>query len=212
MLRERLCLLFALGTPSCALTSILPSPALFGGNVTVEGTNFDRDTLNQTPAGFETRTGQWAVAESPTAASGEQVVVKSGEASARLAVKSTVRSQAVGGEVSVRVFIGETGAGLACEGAEQAPGYVLKLEPHNERLALYRELQDSTPVATASVPIAKGEWRRVGLRCENRRVIGYLDGKPVVRDRASLGPVDLTLYGDPAVTAQFDDLKYWTKK
>ena len=204
----------ALCSSSCTLVSSLRGgPALFGGNVAVEALDFEQDPLHKPPEGFEPRGGRWSVADSPTAASGAQVVVESGDAAASLAVKKAEHSQAAAGEVAVRVLLGASGAGIGCEDENQGSGYVVKLEPSAQRIVLYRRAQDSmTPVATASAPIPKGEWVRLGIRCENKRVIGYLDGKPAVSDRASLGAVNLTLYSDPNVAAQFDDLKYWTRK
>lgn len=204
----------ALCCASCALLSSLQgAPALFGDNVAVEKFDFEQDPLHKPPQGFEARAGQWSVADSPTAASGTQVVVSSGEAPARLVVKKAERAQEARVEVFVRVFLGTSGAGIACEGVDQGLAYILKLEPSTQRVVLYKRAADSiSAVATAPAPIAKGEWARLGLRCESRRVIGYLDGKPVARDRASLGPIDLTLYSDADVTAQFDDVKYWARK
>ena len=64
----------------------------------------------------------------------------------------------------------------------------------------------------APVSAPKGEWTRVGIRCEGDRVFGYLNGKVAVKQRAEIREFDLALYTDPGVTAQFDDVAYWAPK
>ena len=60
--------------------------------------------------------------------------------------------------------------------------------------------------------VAKGDWVRIGIRCESHRTIGYVDDKSVVRIAEGVGPFDLVLIVDAGVTAQFDDLAYWASK
>jgi hypothetical protein len=153
------------------------------------------------------------VVDSPTATSGTQVLVRGGDDSAVLAVKETAGVTSAAGEVAVRVLLGSSGAGLACGGSGNRPEHLLKIEPNAARMALYRKTDDSMKVVDQTpAPVLKGEWARLGIRCEADRVVGYLDGKPVVRDRAAAGAIDLALYADAGVTAQFDDLTYWAKK
>ena len=199
---------------SCALLSpVTPVPMLFPEKASVEEFDFERDTLSQPPDGFESRHGRWSVADSPTSLSGTQVLVRGGEDAAVLAVKNSEQSRVTAGEVGVRVFLGSSGAGLGCAGAEGGDGYVVKLEPAAGRVVLYRKTGNSLAVA-AETPLAtpKGEWARLGIRCEANRVIGYVEGKPLLRDRSSVGSSSLALFTDAGVTAQFDDLKYWARK
>src|SRR5437773_1144069 len=82
-----------------------------------------------------------------------------------------------------------------------------------ERDALYRKQGESLSIAgQTALPLPKGEWARLGIRCDTDRVIGYVDGKPLLRDRSSVGSFELALFADAGVTAQFDDLKCWAKK
>ena len=199
---------------SCALLSpMTPVPTLFPEKASVEEFDFERDTLSQPPDGFETRHGRWSVADSPTSLSGTQVLVRGGEDAAVLAVKNSSEVRVAAGEVSVRVFLGSSGAGLGCAGGAGGDGYVVKLEPTAGRVALYRMTGDSLAVAAETpLPTPKGEWARLGIRCEANRVIGYVDGKPLLRDRSTVGSFGLALFADAGVTAQFDDLKYWARK
>ncbi len=196
------------------VSSLGPMPVLFPTSAGVESVDFEQDSLNQTPDGFDVKLGRWVIADSPTAASGNQVLVCGGSGAASLAVKNAEAADTAGGEVAVRVFLGAPGAGLACNGAEGGgTGYFLRLEPASGRIALYRKngealtLVGQTPLATP-----KGEWARIGIRCEDDRVIGYVDGKPKISEGAGLSTFDLALWADPGVTAQFDDLRYWSKK
>jgi hypothetical protein len=177
----------------------------------VKKVDFENDALAESPEGFETRLGRWSVADSPTAASGVQVLVRGGEGAGELILKDAEGVTAAGGEVAVRVFLGTPGAGIWCDGDRGQAGYLLKLEPDARRVALYRTSADSmTAVDQVAVAAPKGEWRRLGILCQSDRVIGYLDGEPAVRNQGPMPPFDLALYADPGVTAQFDDFKYWT--
>jgi hypothetical protein len=197
---------FALLPLSCTgLPSVSGAPALFAAGDGVRRFDFEHDTLHEPPQGFEPRVGRWAVADSPTAFSGAQVLVGSGEDAGVLAVK-----EAQG--VAVRVFLG-SGGGLSCDDTSEAVAQILKLEPRERRIALYRKTGDSvTLVDEAPVTAAKGEWVRVGIRCESHRTIGYVDDKSVVTMAEGVGTFDLVLIVDAGVTAQFDDLAYWTSK
>jgi hypothetical protein len=199
--------------PLAACSFVGANTPLFPGKATVQRFDFEHDTLHQAPDGFDARLGQWSVAESPTATSGTQVLVNGGDSPAVLVVKDAAGVTGAAGEVEVRVFLGSSGAGLSCSGSGNGPGHLLKIEPNAARMALYRKTDDSMKVVDETpAPIPKGEWARLGIRCEADRVVGYLDGKPLVRDRSVVGAIDLALYADAGVTAQFDDLTYWVKK
>jgi hypothetical protein len=200
---------------SCAslVSSVESDPPLFSGSGNVQRVDFEDRALHKPPEGFETRLGSWSVADSPTAVSGTQVLVRGGEGAAELIPKDAQGVVAAGGEVAVRVFLGTPGAGLECDADQGKAGYLLKLEPDARRVALYRKSADSlTAVDEATVSAPKGEWTRLGIVCQDGRVIGYLDGKPAVKDRGPVPPFDLAIYADPGVTAQFDDLKYWVTR
>lgn len=199
-------------TSACGVVSSLgPAPSLFPAAAGVVRVDFEQDALSQPPHGFAANLGHWAVVDSPTAASGNQVVVCDGSGASSLAVQNAQAVHAAVGEVAVRIFLGAPGAGLACNGADD--GYFLKVEPAAARVGLYRRSGETlTLVGQAPLGTPKGEWARIGLRCEDDRVIGYVDGKPKISERAALSAFDLALWGDPGVTAQFDDLKYWSKK
>jgi len=196
---------------SCALvSSVERNPPLFSGSGNVQKIDFEDSALHEPPEGFETRLGSWSVADSSTAASGTQVLVRGGEGAAELVLKDAEGVVAAAGEVAVRVFLGTPGAGIWCDADRGKAGYLLKLEPDARRIALYRKSADSiTAVDQATVSAPKGEWTRLGILCQNDRVIGYLDGKPAVKNLGPVPPFDLALYADPGVTAQFDDFKYW---
>ena len=198
---------------SCAtFSSITGAATIFPTKATVQKFDFEHDVLNEPPDGFDTRLGRWAVADSPNAASGTQVLVRGGENAALLAVKEAEGARSAAGEVAVRVFLGTSGAGLSCDRPGE-PGHLLKVEPDSGRVGLYRKAEDSLQlVDEAKAKLIKGEWAHLGIRCEDDRVVGYLEGKPVVRDRASANALDLALYADPGVTAQFDDFSYWVTK
>jgi hypothetical protein len=199
---------------SCGvLSSVAPAPALFPDKTTVERFDFEQDALNQTPEGFEARLGHWSVADSPTSLSGTQVLVRGGENPALIVVKNAEQVRAAAGEVGVRVFLGPTGAGLGCDEKGSDNGHYLKLEPTAGRVGLYRKSgEELTLVDQIPLTAPKGEWARLGILCEAGRVIGYVNGKPVLRDRSGVGSFELALFADAGVTAQFDDLKYWSTK
>jgi len=203
--------LASLGIAGCAMLGTA-SP-LFPTRASVQRFDFERDTLHQPPEGFDAHGGQWSVVDSPTATSGTQVLVRGDDSAGLLAVKEAEGVTAAGGEVQVRVFLGSSGAGLSCSSSKNGGGHVLKLEANATRVALYREADGSMKMVDEyPAPVPKGEWARIGIRCDSDRVIGYLDGKPVVRDRSTTSAFDLALYADAGVTAQFDDLSYWANK
>jgi hypothetical protein len=209
--------LFALAmamTSACTVISpMAPAPSLFPDRESLVKFDFEQDALSQPPDGFETRSGHWSVADSPTSLSGTQVLVRGGDEAAAIAVKDSENSRAGAGEVGVRVFLGDSGAGLGCDAASGRQSYELKLEPAAGRVALYRKAGDSSALV-AQTPLArpKGEWAHLGLRCEGNQVIGYVDGKPLLHDRGDVGSFEIALVADPGVTAQFDDLRYWARK
>jgi hypothetical protein len=181
---------------------------LFPPSRAVEEIDFEADSLNQLPTGLEPSShGRWAVADSPTAVSGTQVVVRRGDAPSTLQVKEAIGSAAIGGEVSLRVLLGASGAGIAC-GTNHEGGYILKAEPAEGRVALYRGGNGGALLAAEPAAVEKGKWLRLGILCETDRVIGYFDGKPVLERNEALERANLALYADPGVTAQFDDLRY----
>jgi hypothetical protein len=204
---------FALLPFSCtALPSVSGTPPLFAAADVVRRFDFEHDTLHEPPQGFEPRLGRWAVADSPTASSGAQVLVGSGEETGVLAVKEAQGVTAAAGEVAVRVFLG-SGAGLSCDDTSAAVAQILKLEPREGRIALYRKTGDSVKlIDEAPVNAAKGDWVRIGIRCESHRTVGYVDDKSVVTMAERVGTFDLVLIVDAGVTAQFDDLAYWASK
>jgi len=206
-------LVIAMSSGCASLAPIAPSPTLFPDRASLVQFDFERDTLSQPPEGFETRSGHWAVVDSPTSLSGTQVLVRSGDDAAVIAVKSSEEAHSAAGEVGVRVFLGTSGAGLGCDGSNGGSSYLVKLEPTAGRVALYKKSGDSLAMA-AETPLvrAKGEWARLGILCETNQVVGYVDGKPLLRDRTTVGSFELALFADPGVTAQFDDLKCWSKK
>lgn len=189
------------------------APSIFAGATNVERVDFEKNPLNRPPAGFEARSGDWSVVDSPTALSGEQVLVRRGDEPAALLVQGAERAEQVAGEVALRVLMGASGAGLACETGEEGSGYLLKLEPSVGRAVLLRVSgDDTTAVGSHAVEVAKDDWTRVGLLCQSDRVIGYLAGKPFARDSGLPGVVSFGLYADGGTTVQFDDLRYWAKK
>jgi hypothetical protein len=205
-------LILALLTSCTALSTLAPPPSLFPDRSAVDELDFEQDALGQPPEGFKASArGQWRVADSPTAASGNQVLAHGGETPSSLDLKGSEAALSGAAQVSVRIFVGSPGAGVACDGS--ADSYVLKIEPHASRVALYRRtagslgLVDQVPIATP-----KGDWVRIGLRCDGAQVVGYVNGKAVVKSKTGVAPFRLALVSDAGVTAQFDDLKYWAKK
>jgi hypothetical protein len=189
---------------------LAPTPPLFPPSQNVAQLDFEDAPLNEVPPGLKPLApGRWAVADSPQAVSGSQVLVWRGDEPSFLSVGEAPRANRIGAEVAVRVLLGPAGGGIACEDGGKG-GVVLKAEPAKRRIALYRQEASGLVLLRAeTAPIEKGKWVRLGLRCEPQRAIGYLDGKPVVRARVELaGGARLALYADPGVTAQFDDLRY----
>jgi hypothetical protein len=204
-------LLAALALGGCSM--VRGGAPLFPTTANVQRFDFERDTLHQPPDGFNARHGEWSVADSSTATSGTQVLVRSGEGSGVLTVNDAQGLSAAGAEVAVRVFLGSSGAGIACGSAGDVAGHILKVEPDASRMALYVKTADTTKLVDAKpAALAKGEWARIGIRCDSDGATGYLDGKPMVHDRSPSAAFDLALYTDPGVTAQFDDLSYWARK
>jgi hypothetical protein len=200
--------------PSCAaLSTLAPPPSLFPDRSEAERFDFERDSIGQPPEGFEAPQGHWAVVDSPTAASGNQVLVRGGQTASRLALKRSEPARAGSAEVTLRILLGSSGAGLACDGGDGGSSFVLEVEPHASRVALYGGKNGAlTVVGQALSATPKGEWLRIGLRCDDAQVIGYVGGKPVLRSRSDLGAFDLALFSDAGVTAQFDDFEYWVGK
>jgi hypothetical protein len=199
--------------PSCAtLATLAPPPSLFPERSEVERFDFEQDSLGQPPEGFEATQGQWAVADSPAAASGNQVLVRGGQTASRLALKRSESGRAGAAEVTLRILLGSSGAGLACDGGEGGSSFLLKVEDHASRVALYGG-KNGTLAMVGQAPVAnpKGEWLRIGLRCDDAQVIGYVGGKPILRSRSDLGAFNLALVSDAGLTVQFDDFKYWVR-
>jgi len=192
---------------ACALVG--GSPPIFPASEQVSRFDFESDTLNQPPRGLGPgNSGRWAVADSPTAVSGRQVLVRRGDDSGLLAIETPEHAERVGGEVSIRVLLGRSGAGIGCEGSDGA-AYVLEAEPEERRVALYRRASEGRElVASHEVEVIKGKWVRLGIRCEPELVVGYLNGKAVLRESGSLEGARLGLFSNAGVTAQFDDLTY----
>ena len=184
-------------------------PPLFAAGESIQEVDFESNAISRTPSEFEASSEGWAVANSPTAVSGFQVLVRDGAAPSDLKVAGTSGSRRVEGEVGVRVLLGSAGAGIACATGE-AESYLVILEPEAERVALYRRTGETRTLVT-SHPISekKGSWSRVGIQCDPSRVVGYWGGKRVMQTRATIGAaVTLALRAEGGVVAQFDDLKY----
>ena len=199
---------------ACAtLPSISTTPVLFSDAASTERFDFEQNAISQSPDGFEARSGHWAVVDSPSAVSGTQVLVPTGDGEARLAVKGAEAVRDAAAEVSVRVLVGSSGAGLECAAPGGGSGYVLKAEPSTARIALYRTTATGlTMLAEHALSTPKGEWVRLGMRCDASRVVAYVDGKPVLKDGSDLGAFELALCVDGGVVAQFDDFRYRASK
>jgi len=199
--------------PCCAtLSALAPPPPLFPDPSSVEALDFERDSLGRPPDGFGMAQGYWAVVDSPVAVSGTQVLVCDGQAASMLALRDSEPAREVGAEVTLRVLLGPSGAGLACNDGQGDNGVLLKVEPHASRVALYVRKSDAlTLVDQTAAAASKGEWVQIGLRCEDGQSIGYVGGKPVLRSTSDLGAFTLALFSDAGVTAQFDDLKFWVR-
>lgn len=192
--------LSALVGSGCA--TLLPVDPPLPTGVKVSGFDFEATVLNGLPPGLRPELGRWAVANSPSAVSGTQIVVHEGDDDSQLSVEAAAGARRVGAEVSVRVLLGPSGAGLACEAGER---YSVKAEPEASRIGLY---EGSTLLQEGSLAAQKGEWVRLGIVCDENGVIGFVDGKSVVRGRRKLAAVSLGLYADAGVTVQFDDLRF----
>ena len=191
--------------PACTL--LVPVPPLFSSSQSVVQLDFEDAPLNQTPPQLEQLSkGRWAVADSPQAVSGNQVLVRRGESLSVLALREDAAD--VGGEVSMRMLLGESGAGLACE-TEDGNGFLLEVDPDRGQVVLSRRGgEERRVVARKSAKVTKGGWVKLGLRCGPERVVGYLDGESVVQHETPLGRARLALWADGGVTVQFDDLRY----
>jgi hypothetical protein len=205
-------LILSVLTSCTALSTLTPPPPLFPDRSAVDELDFEQDALGQPPQGFKASApGQWRVADSPTAASGNQVLAHGGATSSSLDLTGSATARSAAAQVSVRIFLGSAGAGIACDGS--ADSYVLKVEPHAARVALYRGTGGSlTLVDQVPMTAVKGDWVRIGLRCDGVQVVGYVNGKPALRSKTGVAPFQLALVSDAGVTAQFDDLKYWAEK
>lgn len=188
-------------------------PALFLPGQALEQIDFEGDAVSRSPGGFEASSDGWTVADSPTAASGSQVLVRSGATSSELRIAKAIGARSLGGEVSVRVFLGSAGAGFACR-VGKTESYLVLLEPEAPRVVLYRQAGETRTLLTSrSVGESKGRWARLGIRCEPSRVAAYIDGEPMAQTRTPSGAaIDLALYVEGGVVAQFDDLRYAARR
>lgn len=195
------------------LTSLTSAPALFSGAQTVEQVDFEESAPGRVPPALDARPGDWAVADSPTARSGNQVLVRRGARVTDAVVKASEGAREVAGEVALRVLVGSSGAGIGCRGVDKG-AWIVQLDPAAEKVELCRRSADALSVVdSASASLAKGEWTSVGIACRRGEVIAYLKGKPVIRRSAPLGSaIELLLYADAGVVAQFDDLRYSVRR
>jgi hypothetical protein len=192
----------------CGVVSSLGSaPALFPKNFVAEHFDFEDVDPSGLPNGFERLSGSWAVADSPNAASGQQLVSQKSDKAGMMTVQGGGASPEVRGEVAVRVVLGPAGAGIGCgDGARES--FAAILEPEKRRIALYRRdggKGDLLGEAPADA-IVKGKWARVGILCRSGLVAAYLGGKPVVSKSTDVADGRVLLVAEEGVTAQFDDL------
>jgi hypothetical protein len=207
LLRNLIVCLAAVPFVSCAtLESRRSSAPLFPGAAVGDRLDFETQPLGRSPEGFSGDTTEFAVADSPSAASGELVVVHRGGKAASLTLQKGEGGKELRGEAAVRVMIGEPGAGVACE-APDGSGYLVRVEPEAKRVALYeRSADDLKLVAENPSSAGKGSWVRLGIRCGGGQVTSYLDGVQVATKRAEVEPSILALHVDADVTAHFDDV------
>ena len=189
-----------------SITALRDSGPLFPANGE-ESLDFENQTIGRPPAGFVGGAEQWLVAESPSAASGEQVLVHDGGETSRITLEAGEGGKEIRAEVAVRVFVGAPGAGVACGEGEN--GYLVRFEPEARRAALYdRSGVELGLVAERPVEVRKGKWIRLGIRCGDGRVTGYVDGEPIASHRTDVALSSLELHADAEVTAPFDDVRF----
>lgn len=200
---------FALPLAGCTtLAASRISGPLFSESSGGERLDFENQPLGRAPSGFVSGPTNWSVADSPTAASGEQVLVHTGEEASAIQVEGGRGAKELRAEAAVRVFVGKAGAGVACA-AEDESGYLVRFEPEAKRVALYdRSGEDFALVGERALDASKGKWVRLGIRCGRGQVVGYLDGEVMASRRTEEAPSAIELHADAAVTAQFDDLRY----
>jgi len=199
----------ALPLAGCAtLTAARISGPLFSDASGGERLDFENQPLGRAPSGFERGVKHWSVADSPTAASGEHVLVHTGGDASVLKVEGGKGAKELRAEAAVRVFVGKPGAGVACTD-EGRGGYLLRVEPEAKRVALYdRSGEEFALVGERPVEAEKGKWVRIGIRCGRGQVVGYLDGEVMASRRTDEAPEAIALHADAEVTAQFDDVRY----
>lgn len=191
-----------------SLTALRESGPLFPGGGESESLDFENHPIGRPPAGFLGGGEEWLIVDSPTAASGEQVLVRAGGEASAIALEAGQGAKEVRVEAAVRVFVGSPGAGVAC-GGEGEDGYLVRIEPEARRAALYdRQGEDLGLVGERPLEVGKGKWVRVGIRCGDGRVTGYVDGEPIASQRTAVAPSSLELHADAEVTAQFDDVRF----
>jgi hypothetical protein len=203
-------LIVALATAALAgCATVAPrtkSAPLFSDAMVGNRLDFETQTLGRAPDGFAGDTAEFAVADSPSAASGELVVVHRGGKAASLTLPPKDGGTAVRGEAAVRVLVGEPGAGVGCEAADGS-GYLVRVEPEAKRVALYeRTAGDLKLIGESPSTVGKGTWVRLGIQCGRGQVTSYRDGAEIAGKRAEVEPSTLALHADADVTAQFDDV------
>jgi hypothetical protein len=195
----------SLAVGCAALPNAARTGALFSRRVEPVAYDFEDVSPGRLPVGFERISGLWAVASSPTARSGDQLLAIESERPAMLGVDAASRSD-MRAEVAVRVQLGSSGAGIACNGGDG--GYIVSVEPESKRVALYSgDGSSPTLLESHEAAVQKGVWTRVGIVCQKDLVTAYLDGRPVATHSASAAPDVLALYAADGVIAQFDDLR-----
>ena len=202
-------LLAVLTLAGCAsVSSPRKAAPLFADQSAGDKFDFESQTLGRAPTGFNGDTAEFAVADSPSAASGELVVVHRGGKAASLTLQPAKAGQEVRGEAAVRVMVGDPGAGVGCD-ASDGSGYLVRVEPGAKRVALYeRSAGDLKLVGESASLVVKGSWARLGIRCGRGQVTSYVDGAPVASKSAEgVAPSTLALHADADVTAQFDDVQ-----
>lgn len=212
MRRRLIACWIALPLAGCtALAAARVSGPLFSDASAGERLDFENQSLGRAPTGFASDAKQWAVADSPTAASGEHVLVHTGSEASAITVEAARGAKEVRAEAAVRVFVGKPGAGVGCDGDEQS-GYLLRLEPEAKRVALYdRSGDDFALVGERPVDTAKGSWVKLGIRCGRGQVVAYLDGQAMASRSTDELPSAIALHADAEVTAQFDDVRYFAR-
>ncbi|MGH7802722.1 MAG: hypothetical protein ACREQJ_00110, partial [Candidatus Binatia bacterium] len=193
MFRSLTIVAVTLSLAACAnLEARRSSAPLFSDAVARDRLDFETHMVGRAPNGFAGDTTEFAVADSPNAASGELVVVHRGGKAASLTLQPQNAAEGAGankelrGEAAVRVMIGEPGAGVACE-ASDGSGYLVRVEPDAKRVALYeRSVGDLKLVAESPSTVGKGSWARLGIRCGRGQVTAYLDGAPLVSKSAEV--------------------------